>query len=269
MEKENLLTISELAKICGVNAKSLRYYDRLGILNPAYVDPDSGYRYYAFYQKEQVDAIQVCVELGIPLKQFNDFTKSDRPGFQYGDLLTYGSKLLAEKIEDLQLRLERLKEWQVEIDRSEDSYSRQEPGIYEMPACNRWIVPYSGVQGCNLSQKLKKEIILKIHQHGLQQGYSNGLMLIRQNSQWKQFLFVDIDKRTPKEELEKYPQIVHIPSGQYLCKKIDKSGISQVWDWCLSFVHKEQIQLVVESELFIGDYSFSSPKLEQQCLLLK
>lgn len=52
MEKKDLLSISELAAISGVNAKSLRYYDRLGILRPAFVDPDSGYRYYAFYQKE-------------------------------------------------------------------------------------------------------------------------------------------------------------------------------------------------------------------------
>jgi len=268
MQKEDLLSISELAAISGVNAKSLRYYDRLGILRPVFVDPDSGYRYYAFYQKEQVEAIQVCVELGIPLKQFTEFAKSDKQGFQYGELLAYGSKLLTEKMKDLQLRLERLREWQAETDRAEDCYARKEPEIYEMPSYNCWVVPYSGVHGCATAQKLTKEIILKIYQKGLRQGYSHGLMLMRQDRQWKQFLFVDVDRRTPKAELEKYPEIIHIPSSRYLCKKVEQSSIGQVWDWCLSYVKEEQVQLVVESELFIGDYYFPAPHLEQRCLLI-
>lgn len=268
MEKKDLLSISELATISGVNAKSLRYYDRLGILRPAFVDPDTGYRYYAFYQKGQVDAIQVCVELGIPLKQFTNFTRNDKPEFQYGELFAYGSKLLTEKIKDLQMRLNRLQEWQTEIGRSEDSFARQEPGIYEMPSYSCWIVPYNGMQGCTDSQKLIKEVILKIRQNGLQQGYDYGLMLMRQNGQWKQFLFVDIDRRTPKAELDKHPEIVHIPPGQYLCKKVEQSGMDQVWDWCLPYVKEEQIQLVVESELFVGDYYFPAPLLEQRCLVI-
>lgn len=73
MDKKNLLSIGELSKITRVHIKSLRYYDSLGILTPAFVDPDSGYRYYSFEQKALVDAIQFCVELGIPLKQFHEF----------------------------------------------------------------------------------------------------------------------------------------------------------------------------------------------------
>ena len=47
MKKENLLSIGALSKQTGVHIKSLRYYDSLGILRPAYVDPCSGYRYYS------------------------------------------------------------------------------------------------------------------------------------------------------------------------------------------------------------------------------
>lgn len=131
-----------------------------------------------------------------------------------------------------------------------------------------WVVPYSGMQGCTISQKLIKEVILKVRQNGLQQGYGHGLMLMRQDGQWKQFLFVDIDRRTPKAELDKHSEIVHIPSGRYLCKKVEQSSIGQVWDWCLSYVKEEQIQLVVESELLIGDYYFPDPLLEQRCLMI-
>lgn len=68
MKKDNLLSIGALSKQTGVHIKSLRYYDSLGILRPAYVDPSSGYRYYSLQQIPVVDAIQLCVDLDIPLK---------------------------------------------------------------------------------------------------------------------------------------------------------------------------------------------------------
>lgn len=36
MDKQNLLTIGNLSKQTGVHVKSLRYYEQLGILLPAY-----------------------------------------------------------------------------------------------------------------------------------------------------------------------------------------------------------------------------------------
>ena len=44
--KNELLSIGEAAKLKQVSVKSLRYYETIGILKPAYVDPSSGYRYY-------------------------------------------------------------------------------------------------------------------------------------------------------------------------------------------------------------------------------
>lgn len=40
------LTISELAKTNSVSIKALRYYEKIGILKPAYINPHNGYRYY-------------------------------------------------------------------------------------------------------------------------------------------------------------------------------------------------------------------------------
>ena len=64
MKKDNLLSIGALSKQTGVHIKSLRYYDSLGILRPAYVDPSSGYRYYNLQQIPVVGAIQLCIDLG-------------------------------------------------------------------------------------------------------------------------------------------------------------------------------------------------------------
>ena len=39
-----LLSIGEFARLSRLSAKALRRYDQLGLLKPARVDPDSGYR---------------------------------------------------------------------------------------------------------------------------------------------------------------------------------------------------------------------------------
>jgi hypothetical protein len=46
-----LLSIGEFARLSRLSAKALRRYDQLGLLKPARVDPDSGYRWYAAGQR--------------------------------------------------------------------------------------------------------------------------------------------------------------------------------------------------------------------------
>jgi len=41
-----MLTIGEFSKISRVSAKTLRYYDQIGLIKPGYVNRESGYRYY-------------------------------------------------------------------------------------------------------------------------------------------------------------------------------------------------------------------------------
>ena len=60
--KNELLSIGEAAKLKQVSAKSLRYYETIGFLKPAYVDPSSGYRYYSPDQMIDLDVILTCIE---------------------------------------------------------------------------------------------------------------------------------------------------------------------------------------------------------------
>jgi DNA-binding transcriptional MerR regulator len=48
-----MITIQGFAKLCGCNAQTLRYYDRIGLLAPARVDEWTGYRYYEEEQAMQ------------------------------------------------------------------------------------------------------------------------------------------------------------------------------------------------------------------------
>lgn len=265
MKKKNLLSIGELSKITGVHIKALRYYDSLGILTPAYVSPESGYRYYSFCQKAVVDAIQFCVELDIPLKQFTRFTNEDEPWICYKELVDQGTGIMEEKIRVIQERLALLKAMQAEMERSEISYQNEASAKFFLPERTCWLTPYEGPLGSDEANELMKKLIMEIYRHDLKLGNANGLLLLRREGQWKQFLFVDVD--TTAAKAERRAELLHIPAGEYLCKKVEQSGIRRAWDWCLPQVPEEQIELVIETELFVGNYAFSKPALEQRCLM--
>ena len=41
-----MLTIGQMSKVCGVSVKTLRHYDKIGLLKPQKTDEINGYRYY-------------------------------------------------------------------------------------------------------------------------------------------------------------------------------------------------------------------------------
>ncbi len=62
-----LVTIGAFARASGLSPKSLRLYDELGVLPPAAVDPESGYRLYDPAQLERAQLIVQLRRIGMPL----------------------------------------------------------------------------------------------------------------------------------------------------------------------------------------------------------
>lgn len=61
-------TVSEVEKITGVSARTLRYYDRIGLLKPGAVSA-AGYRLYSDDDLEKLQIILMYRELQFPLKE--------------------------------------------------------------------------------------------------------------------------------------------------------------------------------------------------------
>jgi DNA-binding transcriptional MerR regulator len=68
----DLMTIGAFAGRTRLSAKALRLYDRLGLLPPARVDPDSGYRFYGEDQVATARLIALLRRLGMPLTAIAD-----------------------------------------------------------------------------------------------------------------------------------------------------------------------------------------------------
>lgn len=64
-----LLTIGELARLSGLSASALRFYDREGLLVPARVDPTSGYRRYSQTQVAVARLVAGLRRVGMPLSE--------------------------------------------------------------------------------------------------------------------------------------------------------------------------------------------------------
>ena len=60
------LSIGKVSKMKNVSIKSLRYYDKIGILKPAFINAETNYRYYTEEQLYLLDAVTLCIKLGIP-----------------------------------------------------------------------------------------------------------------------------------------------------------------------------------------------------------
>lgn len=65
----DLLSIGEFARLSRLSPKALRLYDELGVLPPARVDPDSGYRFYEAEQVDRARLLSALRQIGIPLAQ--------------------------------------------------------------------------------------------------------------------------------------------------------------------------------------------------------
>ena len=65
---QSLESIGRFSRRSGIPVSHLRHYDEVGLLPPAYVDPESGYRYYAAAQSEAAEVIAILRSIDMPVR---------------------------------------------------------------------------------------------------------------------------------------------------------------------------------------------------------
>lgn len=71
-----MFRIGEFAQIAQVSSRQLRFYDQLGLLQPARTDSQTGYRYYSIRQLPRLNSILALKELGLSLEQIGPLLKN-------------------------------------------------------------------------------------------------------------------------------------------------------------------------------------------------
>lgn len=86
-----ILTISELAKLKNITSETLRYYDRIGLLKPVHIS-EGGHRYYSIRQYEKLGTILELKEIGMPLKEIQEYFENRNLKKSYEILEMYQKK---------------------------------------------------------------------------------------------------------------------------------------------------------------------------------
>jgi len=72
-----MLKIGEFAVLAGMNIKTLRYYDDIGLLKPVFVDPETGYRFYEYAQLAYVYRLISFKNMGFALNEIAELLNGE------------------------------------------------------------------------------------------------------------------------------------------------------------------------------------------------
>lgn len=74
--KERKYTVGEVSSITGVPKDTLRFYDKINLFKPSFVDPENSYRYYTYDQFWKIDIIVCCRKLNISTQKIREILSS-------------------------------------------------------------------------------------------------------------------------------------------------------------------------------------------------
>ena len=124
-----MFTIGEFSKVTGLTVKTLRFYHEERLLNPAFVDPQSGYRYYDPAQVETARAIVQLRDLEFSLDDIRELLrhKGDDEGLL--ESMRRQRSVLAERIDRFRKAV-----------RAIDQYIAEERQAQAMPSSSQYEV---------------------------------------------------------------------------------------------------------------------------------
>lgn len=265
MNKDKLLSIGQLSKQTGVNIGSLRYYDQLGILPPSYVDVQSGYRYYSFPQIYVVEAIQFCVELDIPLKEFQTFSQNGAGKINFSSLIEQGRILANEKIRATESKLCLLERLQSEIEHAERCYSATEPLECEIREKHCWTLPYPKQLPQDKRNSLYSKMMLDLSRHKIAAGYEIGILGFWFHEKLKQFLYIEIAE--PPLNTSQFQNIIVLPAAHYLCMQTSTNDMTVAPLLFPDLFAQTCEKIIIARDLFTNENDFFNPVFELCCSL--
>jgi len=250
--KNKLLSIGEFSKLTGAGIKSLRYYERINILNPAYIDPNSGYRYYSFNQTNLVYLIMFCIELDIPLKELSGFIEG-QDTVDYRAFLMHGKEAAQEKMKTLKkgLRFINFLEQKLAL---QEEYPMGPIYKREFPEKYFYVIPY-GRTFDNVNQYEVARLFLDApnYEDNENEWLEYGLLCECSLGRTHRYAFVEV----PQDKANLHCKT--IPAGQYYCRQNDISQIEQAGSVFNDYLKGGDSFIAIETEVFPDKFNINKP----------
>lgn len=209
---KDYMTISEFASLRNVNINSIRYYEKQKILIPAWIDPQTKYRYYLPEQLGILDAILLCIRLNIPLKELKSYIDSNGNLDKKG-LLEKGKAVMQAKIDAMQTGIA-ITQFNLDSIEQNKIYSKQK-GIYTREIEERFLIeaPIAGKLGDFIQkEKMAMDLFHKAQAQNMAPVFPAGI-LIHYDSTLVSYSFFFRVLNPPKEN----GQIIKIPRAIFHC----------------------------------------------------
>lgn len=260
--RQKMLSIGELSAMSGVHINSLRYYDRIGALKPAYVDPQTNYRYYTYLQLGIVEAIQTCIALDIPLKKYLDYTDKGGRIIRSEPLLEYGKAQAEKKIRSIKEGIRLIESLQGEIAHSRLFFNTDAPIVYDATHKRYFTMP--------MGAELGEEAYVALgHLHaaavrsGCKTGHETGFLYIYRAKEVERCLCIEIVSAPQKSSHD----IVIIPAGRYRARSVTSGTIETAEKVFPDLFEMDYTKYVLEVELLTGEDDTDNPLFELRCSL--
>jgi len=260
-EKDKLLSIGEISKYTGAGIKALRYYERINLLKPIFVDSDSGYRYYSFGQTYLVYLIMLCVELDIPLKELTDFI-GENDTIDLKAFLTHGKNAADDKMKALErgIRFINIMEQAIAL---QEKHPMEQIYKRELPDKFYYLLPFE-----QTFDNVEQYEIMKLWENLPFDDYDDyewleyGLLCEHSPSGTKRYVFIEMPKG--KEN----PECRIIPGGMYHCRQSDVSQIEQSTTIFSDYLIDKSSFTAIEVEVIFGKVDANKPINELRVMSL-
>ncbi len=107
MDEGERISIGRFAHLTGISANTLRRYDAMGILSPAFTDPSTRYRFYTIEQLDTGILVRLLRDLDVPLEQIASQLGDGDPQ-RFAELLVRHRERIAERLAELDRILRRI-----------------------------------------------------------------------------------------------------------------------------------------------------------------
>lgn len=97
-----MYSVGQFSRICGMSVKTLHHYDEVGLLKPARIDPETGYRYYDYGQIRTALQIRRLKDCRLPLNRIAEWLNADNP--------VTSRTILTESIHEVERSIEELRQ---------------------------------------------------------------------------------------------------------------------------------------------------------------
>jgi MerR family transcriptional regulator, activator of bmr gene len=206
-------SIGEVSRIKGVTRKALRFYDKIGLLKPYFINPENGYRFYSIEQFVQIDIIRALRAMDVsPIEIRTVLLRKNT-----GDVMAFldaQRRNAAGRIEELGRIIDTIDGVQDTIRGSLSSFSRK--GVYRKRLERRHVVtlPYRNWSSDDEAVIEFSKFDRIIEGHGFVNGYQTGVLFKPGHNGSVPFLIFNTVRVHGKPD----PSAVKtLPAGEYVC----------------------------------------------------